>query len=98
MTKAKRRWLIAAGVMGVLVIGVFIAASIAARKFEPYIRTQAEEYLRKRFESEVQIRDLRIYLPGTSRVRLLMTRGRNSMARVEASGIVMRYHGRKDIP
>ncbi len=98
MTRVKKRWLIAAIVAAVLVIGVFIAASIAARKFEPYIRTQAEEYLRKRFESEVEIKDLKIHLPGSSRIRLLLTRGKNALAKVEASGIIMRYRGRKDIP
>lgn len=94
-----RKWLlIAGGVVVALVIGLLVTAKILASRFEPYIRQQAVEYLSTRFASQVQIGKLKIQLPGISPVMLLLTRGRHSVARVEAGEIVMRYHGRTDGP
>ena len=78
MTRTRKRLLIAGGVAAALVIGLLVTARILAKRFEPYVRQQVVEYLSTRFASQVQIGKLKIHLPGTSPVRLLFTRGRNS--------------------
>jgi hypothetical protein len=98
MTRTRKGLLIAGGVAAALVIGLLVAARILAKRFEPYVRQQAVEYLSTRFASQAQIGKLKIHLPGTSPVRLLLTRGRNSVARVEAADVVIRFHARGDIP
>ncbi|MGH9719199.1 MAG: hypothetical protein ACRD8O_03235 [Bryobacteraceae bacterium] len=74
-----------------------IAARILSRRFEPFVREQAIEYLQKRFASEVELRALHVRLPQTP-LRLLMTRGRGGIARVEGDGLTMRLQGRPDLP
>jgi hypothetical protein len=83
----KKKWLIAVGSL-VLVSGVaiFVTASVAKKRFEPYIRTQAIEYLRARFDSDVELASLSIYLPKMSSMRLLLTHGRGAVASVEGEG------------
>lgn len=99
MSGRKRNWLIASGLfVVVMVAGLFIAASVLARRFEPYIREQAVQYLSKRFDSEVEIAALHVRLPSASPLRLLLTKGRGALARVEGAGIVMRHRGRRDVP
>jgi len=99
MSKTQRRLLIGTGVLFVLgVAALLIAASILARRFEPYIREQAIAYLSKRFDSQVELAALRVRLPNTSPLRLLLTRGRGAVARVEGEGISMRHKGRRDVP
>ena len=57
----RTKWLLAAGLIGIPVVGgltlLFLAKQHAA-KIEPYIRDQAVEYLRGRFNAEVEIADL----------------------------------------
>lgn len=98
MTRSRKWLLISGGMAATLLIGVLATARILADRFEPFIRQQAVEYLGTRFASQVQIGELKIRLPATSPVRLLFTKGRNAVARVEGRDIVMRYHGRSDIP
>ena len=81
-----------------LLIGLIVAGSILSRRIEPYIRQQAEQYLRTRFHADVRIASLQVRLPGLSPLRMLLTRGRGSVATVEGRGIVMRMMGRPDAP
>jgi len=95
----KRKWLIGIAVATMLgIVALFVAASILARRFEPYIREQAIEYLRKRFDSDVELAALRVHLPKTSPLRLLLTKGSGALARVEGEGISLRHKGRRDVP
>jgi hypothetical protein len=99
-TKRKYKlWLLATGiaVMMLAAAGV-IAARILSRRFEPYVREQAIEYLRKRFASEVELRALHVRLPQTSPLRLLMARGRGGIAHVVGEGLTMRLLGRPELP
>ena len=60
----KKKWLI--GIAAAATLGMFalvVAASILARRFEPYVREQAIEYLHKRFDSDVELASLRVHLP-----------------------------------
>jgi hypothetical protein len=82
----------------VFVAGLIVAGNILGRRIEPYIKQQAEQYLRDRFRADVQIAALRVRLPTLSPVRMVFTRGRGNFARVEGDGIVMRIRGREGMP
>jgi hypothetical protein len=99
MSLRKRRWLIAISLcfLGGVAAFVITAKRLSAR-FQPYIREQAIEYLENRFDSDVELTDLRVSVPNTSLFDLVLTRGRGVHARVEGEGIVMRHLGRRDIP
>jgi AsmA-like C-terminal region len=77
---------------------MLIVASRLAKRFEPYIREQAILYLRRRFDSEVELTALRVRMPQTSPLRLLLNRGRGAVARVEGEGLLLRHKGRRDVP
>jgi hypothetical protein len=71
---------------------------MVAARFQPYVRQQAIQYLEDRFDSDVELADLRVSVPNTSFFQLVMTRGRGVHARVEGEGIVLRHMGRRDVP
>jgi hypothetical protein len=99
MTVRKKRWLLGLAVATVLAVaGLAIAASILARRFEPYIHAQAIQYLSKRFDSDVQLQTLHIRMPKISTLRVLLMRGRGALAQVDGEGLSLRYHGRRDVP
>src|SRR5581483_8817958 len=99
MSRKKKRWLIAISVsLLVIVVALSVAAFLLGRRFQPFIRQQAIDYLSERFNSDVELRSLRVHMPRTSPLRLLLTRGRGAIARVEGQGISMRLKGRKDAP
>src|SRR5438034_11415670 len=94
-----QKWLIVCSACALCVLlGLFIAAKVLARRFEPYIRAQAIEYLSKRFDSHVELAALRVRLPSGSPLRMLLTRGRGALARVEGEGISLRHKDRQDVP
>src|SRR5450631_3158550 len=82
----------------VVLIGLIIAGTILSRRIEPYIRLQAEQYLRTRFRADVRIASLHVRLPKLSPLRMLFTQGRGTIATVEGKGIVMRRWGSPDVP
>ena len=99
MTKSKRNWLIGVGVvLGVVVLGLVIAASVLRSRFEPYIREQAIAYLQKRFDSDVRLASLHIHIPPTSPLHLLFTGGRGVLARVDGSGLTLHQRAAADLP
>ena len=78
--------------------GLLITASLMVRRFEPYIRQQAMDYLRTGFASEVELTSLRVSMPDLSSLGLLLTGGRGALAKVTGEGLVMRHKGRRDLP
>src|ERR1017187_8446744 len=95
----REKWVAGSGAAAIAVLnGLIVAGSILGRRIEPYIRQQAEQYLRNRFHADVQIASLRVRLPGLSPLRMLFTRGRGTIATVEGEGIVVRMRGRPDAP
>ncbi len=99
MTVRKKRWLIGLAVAAALAItGLVIAASILARRFEPYIHAQAIQYLSQRFDSDVQLQALHIHMPKVSTLRVLLMRGRGALVEVDGEELSLRYHGRRDVP
>ncbi len=99
LSSRKRKWLLAAAIAGVAgFISLFVIGRRMARQFEPYIKQQAVEYLKKRFDSEVELASLTVNVPNLSPTKLVFSRGRGVMALVEGTGVVMRHKGRRDIP
>jgi len=95
MTARKRHWILAVGLLAVLLaVGLAIAASVLARRVEPYARQAAIRYLSQRFASDVELRSLRIRLPETSLLHLVLTRGRGISARIEGEGLSLRLKDR----
>lgn len=95
----KKRWPIASiFVFTVLAGGLYIAASILARRVEPYIRAQAMQYLRERFNSDVELGRLQVHVPPALPLRLLFRAGRGALAQVDGTGLSLRFHGRSDAP
>jgi hypothetical protein len=94
MSKRKKKWLLGIGVVLLLAaIGIFIAASILSKRFEPMIRQQAISYLSDRFNSDVQIASLRIRMPKLSVPQLILKRGNGVHVRVEGDDVSLRLHG-----
>jgi len=79
-------------------IGLFIAAYTLAHRIDPYIREQAILYLQRRFDSDVELASLRVRLPNTSPLKLLLNKGRGTLVRVEGEGVLLRHKGRRDVP
>jgi hypothetical protein len=99
MTTRKKRWLIGTGTAAALaVIGVFVAGSVLSRRFEPYVRQQAIQYLSERFDSDVQLEALHIHVPNISPLRLILLHGRGGVAAVEGESLSLRYHGAAGAP
>jgi AsmA-like C-terminal region len=96
----RKKYLIVGLAVSVLLgfVLMLIVASRLAKRFEPYIREQAILYLRRRFDSEVELTALRVRMPQTSPLRLLLNRGRGAVARVEGKGLLLRHKGRTDVP
>src|SRR5690348_7781564 len=99
MSRGKKKWLLGLGLAGVAgFVTIFFVGRHMAQRFEPYIREQAIEYLEKRFDSEVELASLTVGLPHLSPSKLVFTKGKGVIARVEGTGILMRHKGRRDVP
>lgn len=99
MLSTRKKWLIGAAVVAAAgITGVFVAASVLAKRFEPYIRQQAIDYLSKRFDSEVEVGSLKVNIPRIPLLQLASNRGRGTVAQVVGENIVLRHRGRRDIP
>jgi hypothetical protein len=69
-----------------------------SRRFEPYLRQQAEQSLRTRFHADVQIAGLHVRMPHLSPLRMVFSRGRGELALLEGTDISLRLKGRPDLP
>ena len=99
MTVKKKKWLIGIGVaVGLGVAVLLVAGHRMARQVDPYIREQAKQYLEKRFDSDVQITDLKVSVRRLSPFSMIFRRWHGARARVEGGGIILRHRGRRDIP
>jgi AsmA-like C-terminal region len=98
---SKRTKYILAAVAAFIVLavaGIFIAASVIARRFEPMLRAQAIQYMQNSFHSEVEIGALRINRPKLSVIQILLRHGRGAIVSVEGQGISMRFGGDRSRP
>src|SRR4051812_36533081 len=96
----RQKW--AAGIAAAAVlalVGLYIAGVILSRRFEPYIRQQAEQYLRTRFHADAQIGALHVQMPRLSPLRMLFSRGRGELASLAGENIAMKLKGsRPELP
>jgi hypothetical protein len=98
VTIRKRNWLLAIGLAALAVTaGLVLAASALRDRIDPYARQQVVQYLSRRFNSDVELRELHIRIPRTSMLRLLLTRGRGAMVTIEGEGLALRSKRRQDL-
>ena len=100
--KKKRAWrrkLAWAG-LTIAVLLVILAATgrYLAGRLEPFLREQTLNYLRARFDGEVDLGPLRVFLPIRNPARILLEQGRQARARVRVDRVEVRHKGRRDIP
>src|SRR4030095_1669427 len=99
MTSGRRKWLVASiGVFAVAAGGLFVTASVLAKRVEPYIREQVIQYERKCIENEDALLRLKVHVPPALPLRLLFSRRQGTVARVEGTNLSLRYQGRSDLP
>jgi hypothetical protein len=100
MTPARRKkWLIGGALVFVTVgAALLFTAFILAKRVEPYIREQALQYLRERFDSDVELARLQVHVAPALPFRSLFSGGRGSLAQVEGTNLALHLHGRSDVP
>jgi len=99
MTAHQKRWLIAGtSLFLAMAAGLFITALMLAKRVEPYIRSQALQYLRERFDSDVELGQFHVHVPPALPLRLLFHAGRGALAQVDGTDLSLRLHGRSDAP
>src|SRR4051794_9774106 len=99
MSRVRKRWLYGiSAAVGVIILALMIAASVLARRFEPFIREQAISYMSERFDCNVELAALRIRMPKLSPINVLLAKGRGATVHVEGEGISMRYRNAPDLP
>jgi hypothetical protein len=98
MTSRKKKLLIGLGaVAGIMLGSLFFIGRAMAKRFEPYIREQAVNYLQEHFDSQAELGSLHISIPNLSPYKLVVNRGMGTRARVEGENVVLRHKGRRDI-
>jgi hypothetical protein len=99
MTPSRKKWLAAIVVVLVVIAGaVMVAASVMAKRIEPTVREQAIQYLRKRFDSDVELGRLQVHVPSAMPFRLMFGLGRGTLAKVEGADLTLRHRGQRDAP
>lgn len=99
MSKRTAIWLAATiGSLYVAATVLVIAGLRIVKHFEPQIKDQAIQYLRNRFDSDVEMGEFHITVPALSPIQALWTKGRGTLAQVDGHDFVLRHKGRTDIP
>ncbi|HET9132125.1 MAG TPA: hypothetical protein VFO86_14310 [Terriglobia bacterium] len=98
MTRRKKWLLGASTVAGISLIVLIFIASAMAHRLDPYVREQVLNYVQERFDSEVEMRSIRVSLPKVSSLRMWLTHKRGAWATIDGKGVLLRYKGRRDIP
>ncbi len=93
-----KAWVIAGGVAAAtLFVALVVAGWYVSRRFEPYIREQAIQYLQQRFDSDVKLAALHVRVPKFAPLRMI--RGNEPvLVTVEGEGVELRHQGRTDLP
>jgi hypothetical protein len=93
-----KKWLVRVGIAS-SILAIIAGGSLMYLNahFEPYIREQAIQYLKERFDSEVELAGLHVSVPGGAAFHLA-TRGKVALAVLEGDGLVLRHKGRTDVP
>ena len=78
--------------------GVAVTAFILSRRLEPFVREQTIQYLRERFDADVEIGRLHASLPMGSSMKVVLTRGKGAVVRASGHDITVWLRGRRDLP
>lgn len=98
MSPRGRNWLIGgAAVVALVVGGFFVAASVMAKRVEPYIREQAIKYMKERFDGDVELGRLQVHFAPGLPIRILLKRP-GTRAQVSGRDLLLRHLGRRDVP
>jgi hypothetical protein len=84
--------------VAVVAVILLIVAAVLARRIDPYVREQAIQYLRERFDGEVEIGEIHVSMPIWAPVRLAFFAGNGALIAAEGENIVLRHRGRRDVP
>jgi hypothetical protein len=85
------KWLAWTGlVMGIVLIGLFVAGMVLARRVEPFIREQTVAYLQKRFAADIELGSFRVSLPLYSPADILVRGGHGAKAHITAERVSLR--------
>jgi len=99
MSRRRKKWLYAtSGITLAVIIALLIAAAVLSRRFEPFLRQQAISYLSDQFHCDVELASLKVHLPKFSPLNILLRKGRGTQARVDGTGISMRYRDAQGLP
>jgi hypothetical protein len=81
-----------------LPVSLLITAWYYTDRIEPFVRAQTRNYLAMRFNADVELGHLDVFMPMRDPVRLLLQKGKGAHIRVRADNISLRYRGRRDVP
>ena len=96
---SKKRWFVAiCASIALGTLAMFMVASTMSKRFDPYIRQQAIQYLSRRFDSEVEVGKLTVHVPKVPFFRLFANSGRGVIAEIVGEDILLRHRGRRDVP
>ena len=89
MTRRKKKWILIGTASGIAVTltAAAIVAIQAAKRFDPFIREQAIDYLSKRFNAQVELGSLKVRVPKLSPLEALMRKGHGTKARVDGENL-----------
>lgn len=96
---SRTRWILWISIpLFLIVAGVGIAAKVLSARIEPLVREHAVQYLRQRFDSDVEIGALHVSLPFGSPVAALLRGGRETQAIVAGERVTLWHKHRHDRP
>src|SRR4051794_18285906 len=88
-----RKWVVRGAIaLGLVVLLTGIAGWVVSRRFQPYVREQAIQYLEGRFGTGVELGSLHVS------VRFLSWHPRAARLRVSGEGLKLPSPGRPDLP
>jgi hypothetical protein len=93
------KWLLGAALALALIAGgLAFWGWRMAQRLEPFVREKTAQYLRERFDSEVEIGKLEARLGAGAPLRALLNKGRGATVFASGEAITVRHKGRKDLP
>jgi hypothetical protein len=81
-----------------VIVVLAVTASIMTRRLEPFVREQTAQYLKERFDAEVEIGRLDASLAFKSATQVLLAGGKGALVRATGENITLRHRGRRDVP
>jgi hypothetical protein len=96
--KWRRRLLWGGAVVAVLFAVLAGTTRYLAARFKPYLREQTLNYLRNRFDCDVELGSFDVSMPIRDPVRMLFEKGKGAHVRVRIDDIKISHKSRQDLP